>query len=123
MSFLYPTGSSGEKFYGTEQIHKLPNDGNISDLFLRPILLNIGAASYYLSKYLAKLLSPLNLSEYTVKNAKEFVQDFKRLHVPEDNYKLVSLDLSSLFTNVPLDYTIDVILRYIYIQKEKLRPT
>ena len=123
MSFLYPTGSSDEKFYGTEQIHKLPNDGNISDLFLRPILLNIGAASYYLSKYLAKLLSPLNLSEYTIKNAKEFVQDFKRLHVPEDNYKLVSLDLSSLFTNVPLDYTIDVILRYIYIQKEKLRPT
>ena len=31
---------------------------------------------------------------------------------------MVSLDVSSLFTNVPLDYTIDVILRRIYTQRE-----
>ena len=67
MSFLYPTGSSHGKFYGIAQIHKLPNDGKITDLSLRPTLSNIGIASYYLSKYLAKLLSPLNLSEHTVK--------------------------------------------------------
>ena len=30
----------------------------------------------------------------------------------------VSFDVSSLFTNVPLDYTIDIILRRIYIDKE-----
>ena len=80
--------------------------------------MNIGTASYFLSKYLAKLLSPLSQSEYTFKNTKEFVQDLKKLYVPNDNYKLVSFDVSSLFTNVPLDYTIDVILGRIYTERE-----
>ena len=115
---LYPTGSSPGKFYETAKIHKLPNGGNITELPLRPIVSNIGTASYYLSKYLAKFLSPLSQSEYTVKNTKIFVQDLKRLHVPGDNHKLVSFDVSSLFINVPLDYTIDVILRHIYTERE-----
>ena len=115
---LYPTGSSPGKFHGTTKIHKLPNGGNITELPLRHIVSNIGTASYYLSKYLAKFLSPLSQSEYTVKNTKQFVQDLKRLHVPGDNYKLVSFDVSSLFTNVPLGYTIDVTLRRIYTQRE-----
>ena len=32
-------------------------------------------------------------------------------------YRMVSFDVSSLFTNVPLDYTIKVILRKIYGEK------
>ena len=79
---LYPTGSSPGKFYRTAKIHKLPNGGNNIELPLRPIVSNIGTASYYLSKYLAKFLSPLSQSEYTVKNTKRFVQNFKRLRVP-----------------------------------------
>ena len=110
---LYPFGSSPGKFYGTAKIHKLPNGSNITELPLRPIVSNVGTASYF-----AKLLSPLSQSEYTVKNTKEFAQNFKRLYVPKDNYKLVSFDVSSLFTNVPLDYTIDIILRGIYTERE-----
>ena len=67
---LYPTGSSPGKFHGTAKIHKLPNGGNITELPLRHIVSNIGTASYYLSKYLAKLLSPLSQTEYAVKNIK-----------------------------------------------------
>ena len=43
---LYPTGSCAGKFYRTSKIHKLPPDGNISNLPLRPIISNIGTASY-----------------------------------------------------------------------------
>ena len=39
---LYPTGSCAGKFYETAKIHKLPPDGNISNLPLRPIISNIG---------------------------------------------------------------------------------
>ena len=46
-------------FYGTADIHKLPPDGFIDNVPLRPIVSNIGTASYQLVKYLAKLLSPL----------------------------------------------------------------
>ena len=56
-------------------------------------------------KHLAKLAPPLSQSEYDVKNTKKFVQDFKRLHVLEANYKLISFNVSTLFTNVPL-YTL-----------------
>ena len=60
---LYPTGCSSHKFYGTAKIHKLPNGGSIAELPLRSIVSNIGTASYYVSKYLAKFLSPLSQSE------------------------------------------------------------
>ena len=69
-SKLYPTGSNPGKFYGTVKIHKFSYNDTIDQLTLRPIVYNIGTASYYLSKHLAKLLSPLSQSGYTVKNSK-----------------------------------------------------
>ena len=47
---LYRTGSCAGKFYGTAKVYKLPPDGNISNLPLRPIVLNIGTTSYQLAK-------------------------------------------------------------------------
>ena len=35
-----------------------------------------------------------------------------------NNFKLKTFDVTSLFTNVPLDSTIDVILKQIYKQNE-----
>ena len=40
---------------------------SVEDLPLRPIIFNVGTASYQLAKYLAKLLSPLSKSQYTLK--------------------------------------------------------
>ena len=78
--------------------------------------MNIGTATYGLSKYLAALLHPLSVSPYTITSTQDFVNKIKNLEIP-DGYKLVSFDASSLFTNVPLDYTINVILRKIYRDK------
>ena len=47
---LYPTGSSPGKFYGTAKLHKLPANGKIDDLRIRP---------YQLARHLSKVLSPL----------------------------------------------------------------
>ena len=52
-----------------------------------------------------------------MKNKKEFIEQFKNISSPE-NSKLVSFDVSLLFMNLPLDYTIDMILRRIYRDKE-----
>ena len=54
---------------------------------------------------------------FTVKNTKAFIQEFKKM-LPIDDYKLISFDVTSLFTNVPLDYTISIILKHIYAQRE-----
>ena len=116
-SKIYPTGSAPSKFYGTAKIHKLSPDDTINDLPLRPTISNIGTATYHLSKYLAQLLSPLRESEYTIKNTKHFVEKTKTEHIPNDHL-LVSFDVKSLFTNVPLDETIKIILNRIYEENE-----
>ena len=116
-SKIYPAGSAPGKFYGIAKIHKLlPND-TINELPLRPIVSNIGSATCHLSKYLAKLLSPLSKSEYTIKSTKYFVEKIKKEHIPNDHL-LVSFDVKSLFTNVPLDETIKIILNRIYEENE-----
>ena len=52
-------------------MHKLPPNGLIDNLALRPIISNIGTASYQLTQYLAKLLSPLAQSNYTINSTKD----------------------------------------------------
>ena len=114
---VYPTGSNAGKLYGTAKIHKLPESGTVDQLPLRPIVSNIGTASHYLAKHLAKILAPLSKSEYTVQNTKDFVNFIKPQKIPF-NYQLISFDVVSLFTNVPIDATIDIIIRRIYEFKE-----
>ena len=117
-SKVYPTGSNPGKFYGTAKIHKLSYNDTIDQLPFRPIVSNIGIAPYHLSKYLAKLLSPLSQLEYTVKNSKEFIQKFKNAVPLGSNSKIVSFDVSFLFASVLLDFTTHVILRQVYREKE-----
>ena len=96
---LYPTGSNAGKFYGTAKVHKLKQGDTVDHLPLRPIVSKCGTASYKLAKYLAKLLSTLSKSQYTVqiKEFEEFINHIKKQKVPS-NYKMISFDVISLFT-------------------------
>ena len=114
---IYPTGSTLGKFYGTAKNHKLTPTTTIDDLPIRPIISNIGTAWYQLTKYLAKLLSPLSKSDYKVDNNIEFINNIKSKKVPT-GHSFISSDVKSLFTNVPSDYTINIILRRIYDDNE-----
>ena len=118
---LYPTGSCPGKFYGTAKIHKIPVNGNIDDLPIRPIVSIINTATYNLAKYLTKLLAPLRESEYIIKSTKDFIGKVKSKEVT-NGYQMVSSDVKSLFTNVPLDRTIDIVLRRIYDKHELQTP-
>ena len=114
---LYATGSAPARCYGTAKMHKLKNHRAVDELQIRPIISNINTASYQLAKYLAKLLSPLGTSEYTVKSMSDFITHIKGQNIP-NNFKLISFDVTLLFTNVPLDFTTDVILKRIYNENE-----
>ena len=118
---IYPTGSAPSKFYGTAKKHKIPVNGTINDLLLRPIISNIGTASYQLAKYLAKLLSPLSTSEYPVAKNTEFINHVKRMNIPKD-HSFISFDVKLLFTYVPLDFTIMLYLEE-FIMRMKHKPT
>ena len=69
--------------------------------------------------YLNILLNyyPRSKSKYTVKNSEEFIQKFQNIPL-DSTSKFASFDMFSLFTSIPLDFTIDVILQQIYREKD-----
>ena len=69
----------------------------------RPIISSIGSVTYKLSKWLVTLLSPLvgTISDSFVKNSEDLVCKLKSINVSYP-YNLVSFDVVSLFTKVPI---------------------
>ena len=88
--------------YGLPKVHK-------EGVPMRPIVSTIGSPTYRLAKELARILTPLTgKNTYTVKNSGEFVRRLKDVVInPAD--KLVSFDVTSLFTQVPLDHALKVV--------------
>ena len=115
---IYPSGSNPGRFYGMAKVHKVKPDepDKVGALPLRPIVSNIGTATHKVARYLCELLSPLGKSNYTVDSTKEFVEKIKTLRIPNDHV-MISFDVVSLFTNVPLNRTIEIILRKVYDEK------
>ena len=112
---IYPSGSNPGKFYGTAKMHKVKPEeqDKIGKLPLRPIISNIGTATHKTAQYLCNLLTPLSKSDFTVLNTKDFVDNIKNTKAPV-GYVAISFDVVSLFTNVPLRDTIDIILKKVY---------
>ena len=103
-SNLYPKGTKPALTYGTPKIHK----ASLPDSFppFRPILSSIGTCNCNLAQYLGSLLSPNITSEYSTKDSFTFIEEIKSVSVT-DKF-LISSDVTSLFTNVPLSKTIDI---------------
>ena len=107
-SELYSSGSSYGVLYGLPKVHK---DG----IPLRPILASYNTPSYKLAKFLVPLLQPFSENEFTLSNSPKFAKDI----VTQDlDLYMVSLDVVSLFTNVPLQATIQIILDKIFIEPD-----
>ena len=62
-------------------------------------------------------MSLLSKSEYTVNSTIDFLKSIRNLKIP-NKHKVISFDVKALFTNAPLDYTRNVILRKIYDNHE-----
>ena len=59
------------------------------------------------------------MNEFILKDSFDAVNKIKNVppHLFDDGYNYVSFDVKSLFTNVPIKRTIDIILKRIYIDK------
>ena len=89
----------------------------MDQLPIRTIGSNIEIATYQLAKYLAKILSPLSLSQCTIKSTIDFIQKIHNVNVPH-GFNMISFDVKSLVASVPLGETINVALDRIYHRKE-----
>ena len=73
------------------------------NLKLRPIVSTCGTFYYETAKFLASNLLPLTDNEYSIKTTTDFSERTSNRTVDDDDEVLVSYDVSSLFTEVPLD--------------------
>ena len=76
-----------------------------------PILSAIGTPSYKIAKFLVPKLSSITFNEFTVKDYFAFAEEI--VHQDSKLY-MGSLDVDSLFTNIPLEETINICTNLIY---------
>lgn len=89
------------KIYGLRKTHK-------TNFSMRPIVSCIGTPCYKLASFLHTILAPITTtSPFNVKNSFEFVEFSTSIILPP-NYKLISLDVVSLFTNIPKSLIIQI---------------
>ncbi|XP_042893334.1 uncharacterized protein LOC122267343 [Penaeus japonicus] len=100
---LFASGSRPGVLYGLPKIHKTGNP-------IRPIISSIGTFNYNLAKFLVPLLTPLTKNDYTVENTTDFVKEITTVKI-KGPVVMASVDVQSLFTNVPLEETTNLIVR------------
>ncbi|MGL5708699.1 MAG: reverse transcriptase domain-containing protein [Aeromonas sp.] len=110
---MKPTGTHIPRLYGLPKTHK-------KGVPLRPILDMINSPYHALAKWLAKLIEPIRKEMtrvHTVRDTFEFVDMIQQHNM--NGRTMLSLDVSSLFTQVPLNETIDYLCTYIE-EKERV---
>ena len=103
---ILASGTNPGIMYGLPKIHK-------QNIPMRPILSANNTVSYNLSKYITSLLSHLTINDFTLKNSYDFantIHDFPNA----SKHFMCSFDIQSLYTNIPLQETIDIIINKLF---------
>ena len=101
-------GPSPACLYGLPKIHKALVDGHPN---YRPIKSQIGSPTYKIAKY---LLDFITKDEYMLKDSSEFVSMIDK---QDHNSFMCSFDLDYLFTKVPLEETIEIVIKNLFGRK------
>ena len=106
-TLLTPDGLSPARLYGLPKIHKALVDG----------LPQIGSPTYKIAKYLLDFISPITKNEYTLKDSFEFVS---MINKQDHKFFICSYDIDFLFTNLPLEETIEIVIKNVFGRKRKI---
>ena len=90
-------------------MHKFSSSDSFSKL--RPIVSSIGTFNYNLARFLCDFLSPLVPNDYSCKDTFSFASQIENANLSKT---FVSYDVTSLFTNIPLQETIDIAINLIF---------
>ena len=107
---IRPSGSVRPRIYGLPKVHKP------EPIPLRPILSMTGSAQHEMARWLAEVLQPVlpRYSSNCVKDSFSFCEDLKEYGPVDHDTFLCSFDVVSLFTNVPIEETIQICLDTLY---------
>ena len=98
------------KFSSRDSFPKLPS-----------IVSSTGTFNYNLARFLCDLVSPLVPNDYSCKDAFSFYSQIKNANLSRKF--LVSYDVTSLFTNIPLQKAIDTAINLIFNHNPNLNIT
>ena len=110
---LYATGSRPGILYGLPKIHK-------QGVPVRPVLSAIKTPYYNLSKFIVPLIEKYSKNEYTLNNSMHLIDELKEIEL-NDRMVMVSFDIESLYTNIPVQETIDLLSEEIYENNDTIR--
>ena len=99
---LSPCGASPSVLYGLSKVHKTVINNKPKQ---RPILSAINTPTYNLAKHFVKILAPYTKNNLTAKDSFTFADEVR---MQNTCLHMASLDVEALFTNIPLDETIDI---------------
>lgn len=110
---LIETNPYTPRIYGAPKIHK-------EGVPIRPIVNTICGPTYHLAKYLPKKLKPLvgNTSSF-IKDPNHFINEIKHIKLDQNDI-LVSFDMKSLYTNIPIGEAMKAIHKIIDPNTAKL---
>ena len=115
--YLKPCGSKPGIMYGMCKVHKVVDDVDKVPPF-RPILSAIGTCTYNLAKFFVPILKEFTINKYTVKDSFSFSSEIRD---QDHTLHMASFDVQSLFTNIPLDETIDICVEKVFNKKRKIK--
>ena len=98
----FTSGAALGTLYGLPKIHK-------QNVPVRPIVSACNTHNFKLSKRLVPIIEKFSINEYTLKNSYDFVNSVQSIPNANSLY-MCSLDVESLYTNVPLDDSINILL-------------
>ena len=114
--YLKPADSPAPRFYGQPKIHK-------PGVPIRPIVSYSGSPLYNLNKYIANILKAYVRDENNnAKNSTTFSNYIRNVPI-EDDEIMVSFDVTSLYTNIPIIDTLNIIKDYVNNDDQFTRKT
>ena len=91
---LHSAAANAPRLYGLPKIHK-------PDTPLRPISSSVNVPCYALSKHIGSILQNIVSTDHNIKNSIELKERLNNITLNDDEI-LISLDVISLFTNIPI---------------------
>ena len=113
IAYILKTHSSiVAKAYALPKVHK-------PSLNWRLIFSTIGSPTYNFAKYLSNILKPISgNTESFIKNSWKLKDKIKNITIPS-THSVISLDVVSLYDNIPLDLALDCIEEKLNLQKNQ----
>ena len=117
---MRPASHEPGKLYATAKTHKSSSLDHITvdNLMFRPIISQVGTYTYNGSRVISQYLKPLCDNEYKINDTQTFASMIKNQTPLSSDEEYISYDVESLFTNKPVEETIEYIIHQIYNEKK-----